>query len=1484
MNDSVQTFPLSYAQRRLWFLDQLEAGNPFYNIPLAVPFTVPINSDVLERSVNEIVRRHEALRTVFRCVESEPVQIILSDLKLRMEAVDVRQLPATAREAEVLRLAAEMAQRPFDLTRGPLLRVALVQRGERDYVFLLTMHHIISDGWSLGVFWRELVTIYNALYAGLPSPLPELPIQYVDFAAWQRDRLQGEHFTTLLTYWKKQLADLPVLQLPTDRPRPSMLSYRGAFQELALARPLVAALKGLSQREGTTLFMTLLAAFAVLLHRYTSQDDIVLGTYVASRDRGELEDLIGFFVNSLVLRCNLSANPSFRELLARIREMSLGAYAHQELPFEKLVEELQPERDLSRNPLFQVTFQLFTAPDGVKGGGAAAPATTIEVNRGMAIFDLAVNLWEGFDGLGGHIEYSTDLFDEATMARLAGHYRMLLKSIVAHPDSPISGLALLSEAEKHQLTIEWNATEAAYPAFCVHELFATQVEQTPDAIAVVAGGEALSYGELNRRANRLAHRLRGLGIREEHLVAVCVERGLDMVVALLAILKAGGAYVPLDPAYPVERLAYMLSDSGATVLLEQRNTTERFPTDTVTRLLLDDEATFAGMSEHNPENYATPDNLCYVIYTSGSTGRPKGVEGTHNATVNRLAWMWNTYPFDPGELTCQKTALSFVDSIWELFGGLLQGVRTVIISDVLLHDPHCLIAKLSTTNVSRIVLVPSMLQMLLASGIDLAEQLPALRYWFVSGEALSPQLCKDFALSMPNRKLINLYGSSEVAADVLCYETSIRGNAQSVAIGRPIANTEFYVLDGHLELVPIGIPGELHVGGLGLARGYHNRPELTAERFIPSPFSSGRRLYKSGDVVKHRPDGNLEFLGRNDQQVKIRGYRIELNEIENVLRRHPSVRDVVVSARSESGSDTRLVAYIVPHEDQRDRRAGTDQENDLALRWRTVWNETYGRSDPTEDPTFNIIGWNSSYTGQPIPPLEMREWVDRTAERILALRPRRVLEIGCGSGLLLLRIAPHCAEYVGTDFSPTVLSRLRDHLTSSNLGRVKLLEQPASEFGGVGRDFDLIIMNSVVQYFPTSRYLVEVLRGAAHAASSGGTIFIGDVRSLSLLRALKTAVELHHASDSLPVDLLMQRAQKQLSRESELLLDPLFFSAVRQEIPQINQVAVEMKKGDFENELTKFRYDVTLKIGGKSEEAPHLEWRDWKEHNLTLATLRRLLVEKSPGHLAISGLPNPRIEEDLEALRLLDHGSAQFVEEIRASLAQLRQAGVDPNSIWSLANEVSYSACIGWHGSDRDGSFDVVFHRSASAGEDPVNPFVVDPATHCDQWRSYCNDPLQGLFAERLVPQLRMFAQESLPEYMIPSAFMLLDKLPLMRNGKLDRQALPMPDTVVWELARKYVAPRNEVERRLVAIWAEVLNIERIGIEDNFFELGGHSLLATQLVSRIRIAFMIDLPVRCIFESPTVSALAATVGPLDARNGPCLPRISRVSRELFQSV
>ena len=903
--------PLSFAQERLWFLEQLEPGNTAYNIAAAYRLRGPLDVAALERSLNEIVRCHEVLRTTFATMDGRPVQVIAPEMSLTLPVEDLQELPEAEREAEAQRLLTEEAQRPFDLEKGPLLRAALLRLDEEEHVLLLTMHHIVSDGWSMGVFNRELAVLYEAFSVGKPSPLPELPIQYADFAVWQREWLQGEVLEEQLAYWREHLGgDLSVLELPTDRPRPAAQSFRGATQSFVLSGDLTESLKALSRREGVTLFMTLLAAFKTLLYRYTGQEDVVVGSPIAGRNRSEIEGLIGFFVNTLVLRTDLSGNPTFRELLERVREVALGAHARQDLPFEKLVEALQPERDLSRNPLFQVMFAFQNAPmEALMLPGLTV--TPLEVESETAQFNLTLSMEETGQGLKGVVEYNTDLFDGVTIERMLGHFETLLEGVVVNPEQRLWELPLLTEAERYQLLVEWNDTEVEYPQDkCIHQLFEEQVERTPGAVAVVFEGEQLTYAELNRRANQLAHYLQKLGVGPEVLVGICVERSLEMVVGLLGILKAGGAYVPLDPAYPKERLAFMLEGTQAPVLLTQERLVEGLPEHEARVVCLDaDWEAIAGESTENPDSEVTVDNLAYVIYTSGSTGRPKGVQILHDAVVN-LDTMHQRPGLAQQDVLLSVTTLSFDIAVLELFLPLTIGARVELVSRAVAADGVQLMAALAASDATVMQATPATWRLLLGAGWQGDEQLRIL----CGGEALPRMLANQ--LLRRDSALWNLYGPTETTVWSAIYE--VGQNKGSVSIGQPIANTQIYLLDANLRPVPVGVPRELYIGGAGLARGYLNRPELTAQSFIPDPFSDepGERLYKTGDLARYLPDGNIEFLGRIDCQVKIRGFRIELGEIETVLGQHPDVRETVVLAREDTPGDKRLVAYVVPRDEQ----------------------------------------------------------------------------------------------------------------------------------------------------------------------------------------------------------------------------------------------------------------------------------------------------------------------------------------------------------------------------------------------------------------------------------------------------------------------------------------------------------------------------------------------------------------------------------------
>ncbi len=898
----------SFPQRRLWFLSKYEEGGDItYNIPWALRLRGKLDVNMFNRALNGVVARHESLRTVFKEHEDEAVQVIAPELVLEIPVIEVE-------ESRVDKYVQAHARHIFDLSEGPLFKISLLRLSAEEHVLLINMHHIISDGWSTGIFVRELSTLYAEYIKGGDSSLPELPIQYADYAHWQRESLQGKVLAEHLGYWEEHLRGAPkLLELLTDRPRPSVQSYRGSSERLIISQVLLDELNALSRTHGATLFMTLLTAFKVLLFRYTHQTDLVVGTPVANRDRSELEGLVGFFVNTLALRTQLEPDESFDALLGRVRTMALDGYAHQDVPFEFLVERLNPERSMSYSPVFQVMFALQNIPFGrMELPGLMLEPISMETVTSK--FDLSMFCLELESGLRVDIEYNTDLFDAQTMNRLLDHYGVLLSSIVTDAGRPVALLPLLTGEEYKKIVYEWNATAAKYPKDnCIHQLFEWRVEKTPDAVAVVYEGRQLRYRELNTRVNQLAHYLIEQGVCPEVRVGICVERSLEMVIGLLGILKAGGCYVPLDPEHPWARLDFMLKDAGIDTLLTQSGVSGRIKfSESMNVIALDgDAALFNDYPYTNPITRVTSKNLVYVIYTSGSTGNPKGTLNYHGGLMNRLAWMQDEYGLDSKSKVLQKTPYTFDVSVWEFFWPLREGAELVLARPGGHKDPEYLAELIEQRQIDTLHFVPSMLEAFLSSN---PKPLSSLKRVICSGEALPKALVGRFNAWSETIELHNLYGPTEASIDVSHWRCDPEYGGDRIPIGRPINNTQLIILDHHFQPVPVGVSGELYIGGVGLAHGYLNRPELTAEKFVPNPFSGvpGERLYRTGDLARYLPEGNIEFLGRVDHQVKIRGFRIELGEIEHALLRQPEIKEAVVMAHAREGGDKYLVAYIVP--------------------------------------------------------------------------------------------------------------------------------------------------------------------------------------------------------------------------------------------------------------------------------------------------------------------------------------------------------------------------------------------------------------------------------------------------------------------------------------------------------------------------------------------------------------------------------------------
>ncbi|MEL6438027.1 MAG: amino acid adenylation domain-containing protein [Cyanobacteria bacterium J06621_8] len=907
--DRNQSLPLSFAQQRLWFMEQLQPGGAAYNIPTGVKLTGDLNLAILEQSLQEIIRRHEVLRTNFRTEAGQPVQIINSAAKLELNFQDLQELTPVEQEIKVRELSREAAINSFDLEQDLLLRVTVIRLAPQEHVVVLIMHHIISDGWSMDIFIRELIILYKSYIGGSTSPLPELTIQYADFASWQREWLQGEVLERQLSFWKQQLSGtLPVLQLPTDFPRGRIQTFRGGNQSFELGEELTQQLNALAQESGVTMFMLLLAAYKVLLSRHSGQEDIIVGVPVANRNRTEIEDLIGFFTNTLVLRSDLSSCPTFRQLLSQIKELTYRAYDHQDLPFEKLVEELQPARDLSYNPLFQAKFRLENLPQPIN-----IPDLTIaplQQTEFAAKLDLSLDMYETIKGLVGGFEYNTDLFNPDTISRLVDHFCVLLEGIVSNPDCLITELPILTPTEQQQLIIDWNQTEVEFPQdLCFHQLFTAQAAQTPENIALVFRDQELTYGELEQQSNQLAGYLSSLGVKPEVRVGICCDRSLEMIIAFLGVLKAGGAYVPLDPAYPPERLEYIVSDSEIEIVLTQSQYVNNFGDKNLTVVEVKENITnqYPVTIPHSPFPIPQRKNLAYIIYTSGSTGKPKGVLIPHRGLTNLTQHKIKACQVDSSSCVLQFFSFSFDASIPEIIMSLACGAKLCLADKETLLPGQGLLDLLRSQKVTHVTMTPSALATLPAA------ELPDLKMVLVGGEAPSAELINQWS---ENRLFINAYGPTEVtvnASMVYC------GNGHPIEPTiTPSENKQLYICDRHLQLVPVGVVGELHIAGVGLARGYLNRPDLTAEKFIPNPFSlnnSAPLLYKTGDLAYYLPDGRIKLLGRIDNQIKIRGFRIEPGEIELLINQHPDVKISVVTPLENSQGEKYLAAYIVAKQD-----------------------------------------------------------------------------------------------------------------------------------------------------------------------------------------------------------------------------------------------------------------------------------------------------------------------------------------------------------------------------------------------------------------------------------------------------------------------------------------------------------------------------------------------------------------------------------------
>lgn len=1434
--------PLSFAQQRIWFLEQLIENTSVYNIPGAVYLEGDLDIDAINKTISKIIERHEILRTQFIVVDNKPLQQIIEPQNTKIRFIDLSNIDKEKREEEAFKFMDKEAKTPIKLDKAPLIRTMLIRLDERKYIFFISMHHIISDGWSLGIFNKELIKLYDAYTCGKDVKLKDLTIQYGDFSEWQREKLEKGEFDKQILFWKKQLGDLKNnnISLPYDYKKPATPSYIGKRYYFEIPEKIFKKVNDLAIENGATLYMALLSALEILVFRYSGQSDLTVGCPIANRNHNQIEDLIGFFVNTIVIRSNINGDSNFIDVLNKIKDSSLQAYMNQDMPFERVVEAINPERNMSgTSPLYQIGFVLQNTPTK-KNKPNNLTLTPINLFNGMTPYELLLSLFQDEGKLIGYFEYSADLFKESKIKRMYQHFITILQSIVSNPLKSVKTLKMIPDCELKDI-FEFGRKKENYSSnICIHEKFNKIVEQYHDKVAITFQGKSLMYGELNRYANILAFKLIEDNVSKESLIGVYMEPSIEMIVSIIAILKVGAAYVPISTLYPKDRIKYIAQDSNIEMMISQSYLTDKLSCIDKKILTVDmDELERNHEDVPNPKNICDESNLAYIIYTSGSTGKPKGVLVEHRNVIRLFEATNNWFQFNEDDVWTLFHSHAFDFSVWEIWGALLKGGRLVIVPYLISRSPESFYNLLSDEGVTVLNQTPSAFKQLIQvdQRMELIK-LKKLRYIIFGGEALEFSSLKPWFDRHGDKspKLINMYGITETTVHVSykpIHKSDITKDGSS--IGVPIPDLSIYLLDQNGEIVPIGIPGEIYVGGAGVTRGYLNRDELTKEKFISDPFSNSTdsKVYRSGDLAKFTENGELEYLGRIDHQVKIRGFRLEIGEIEAILKQHDSVMDAVVVIKPDAIGSKQLLAYVIEkkHEDEEDKK---NMRPEILKQWKQVFKQVYDGKKYIDNPKFNIIGWNSLYDGKPIPKDQMKEWVDETVKQILKEKPTNMIEIGCGTGLLLFRLIDECKSYLGTDMSETSINNLKKY--TANINNVHLICQSADNNKGIPINyFDTAVINSVVQYFPSVEYLVEVIKNTCNSLKYGGSIFIGDVRSLPLLKTFYYSVE-KYQNNKLPLYEIEKRVTQRISNEHELILDPRLFYALKLEIPRITGVEVRIKRGYYHNELSRFRYDVVLRLDNKEMRVDKYSV-DWKD-GLTIEDVKKLLEDNKYDVITINRVPNARLKDYFE---------------------NLKNNSVDPMSFFELEQNFNYDVKVLWAGVLNDDKYNVIFTNKKLIEYNRVTnqDLHIDGLNKC--WTTYANTPNQRSSLFKLNLKLRNYLSEKLPNYMVPTACLTVNKFPLTPNGKINIEALPLPEGERPELKNSFKKPTTKLEKQLAEIWSSVLGIPDIGVNDSFFELGGHSLLATQLIFKLREILNIEIPLKVLFEIPTISWMALKI-------------------------
>ncbi len=1459
-------YPLSPMQEGMMFHSLTAPGSGIYIEQMSATYQGELRIEFLKQAWRQVVQRHPILRTAFEEGDNQKSrQVVYRSVTFPWFEHDWRNLSGVEQSGKLETFLQEDRTREVVWDRAPLMRFNVIRLKDDAFHFVLNFHHALLDGWSLHLLYQEVWTIYEGLLDGREVSLPPTP-PYRRFIDWLGIRNMDE----AEVFWREHLhgVEQPTpIGIERSPEKESADTEQFRQQDYYLSASLTEKIGDFAKTHHLTMNTLVQGAWALVLSRYGRNADIVFGVTVSGRPPQlfDMESMVGLFINTLPARVKVDNEASLVHWLRGLRDRQAEMEEYAYTPLARI----QGWSNLPQGQaLFDsiIAFENYPVEQSLGTGNKYGKPENVQCYE-QTHFPLTLMAEPG-QSLFFKLNYSSHRFDDLAVHRMLRHLEQVLTVMIDRPDQRLHEISLLTPAEHYQIVMEWNQTRQDFSCSCLHQLFEAQAERTPEAVAVIDGESSVTYRQLNYQANQLAHYLLPLGIGQDVLAGVCMERSSDMLAAILAILKAGGAYLPLDPDYPEERLALMLEDAHAPVVVTQCSLRDRFAGTTPRILCLDEEAgKIRSMVSENPVTTVTPTALAYVLYTSGSTGRPKGVAIEHRSAVTLVHWSHGVFQPEQIAGVLASTSVCFDLSVFEIFVPLSCG-GTVIMAENALQLPQLPAAD----QVTLINTVPSAIRELLRmQGIPSSVITVNL-----AGEPLRNHLVQAVYQESSADQVYNLYGPSEDTT----YSTFThipKGSTLPVHIGRPVANTQVYILDPAFQPAPVGVAGELYLGGDGLAREYYNRPELTSQVFIPNPFGNeSTRLYKTGDLARYLPDGNIEFLGRMDHQVKLRGFRIELGETETALMGHPGVESALVMAREDQPGHPQLVAYVVP--DKRYRTSEIKGEDTHAAQilgqWETLWEDTYQDLAPGSQPGLNLAGWTDSYTGSPIPEPEMLEWIRGTVDRVLAWNPRKVLEIGCGTGLLLFRIAPLCEEYVGTDISREVLNYIERQFNFQGTppDHVTLLHQDASEWKTlpVTQKFDTIIFNSVVQYFPDIDYLAEVLEQAVMHLEQGGKIFIGDVRNRSLLRMFHCSLELYQVEADITRDAFLQQVHCKMLQEGELVIEPEFFKVLPHHLSFIRHVEIQPRRGRFHNEMTRFRYDVVLHGGEVKEPVSEPEWHEWSGESWSLASTEEFLQTHSPSWLGFRNVPNARLMQERKLMEFFDQENTwSETGQLREYLEQLSPGGgIEPEDWFALAEDLPYQVHLHETG-DGMGTYDVMFQ--SGSGNKPNEksetlPRFWRPSGFRTSWASYANQPQQWALNWQLIPELRQHLRKQLPTYMIPSHFVLLETFPLTPNGKINRRALPLPNQFERDLHTPYDPPRTPAEKALASAWSAILGIEKMGIHDDFFALGGDSIIALQIIVRLRQQGW-NLPHKRLFQTPTIAELASYAEVSDSAEG-----------------